>query len=97
MDKINSKKIKDLMHSIGLKHGLSDNQVKEIVNSPYEFTNLIIKNLNLNEVQTKDELDSLKTNFIYKSFAKLYVNFLLINRRNKKKNKQINLNKVWKK
>jgi|TARA_R110000851_G_scaffold296262_2_gene451347 hypothetical protein len=98
MNKSDDNKIKALIHSIGLKYNLSDHIIKKIVESPYEFTALTLKELDLNEVKTKDELDNIKTNFLYKSFAKIYANFLLINRRNKQKENinKINLNQ-WKK
>mgnify|MGYP000200434711 CR=1 FL=1 len=98
-NKIDEKKIKALIHSIGLKYNLSDHIIKEIVESPYEFTSIIMKELDLDDIKTEEDLSKIKTNFIYKAFAKLYINFPLINRRNKQKENIINLNnsKKWKK
>jgi len=98
MNNIDKKKIARLIHRLGLKYKLSDHIIKEIVESPYLFTSTIIKRLDLDKVKTEEDLSKHKTNFIYKAFGKLYINFLLINKKNKQKENIIKLNKnKWKK
>jgi hypothetical protein len=92
-NKIDNKKIKDLIHKLGLKYKLSDDVIKEIVESPYEFGSIIIKKLELDELENIEQLDDIKTNFMFTGFSKLYINpAALKNRINKRLNK-INLNK----
>ena len=66
---INEKKVKDLIHSIGLKNNLTDEQVKNIVESQFRFTYETIRSLDLTEKQ----IEEIKTNFIYKYLGKLYI------------------------
>lgn len=72
---IDDKKVKDLIHSIGLKYGLQDDIINKIVNSPYKFTREKISELNLDEVHSEEELAKYKTNFIYPYIGKYYVKF----------------------
>ena len=67
ISKLHEKKIKQLIHKIGLKYNLTDKQVEEIINSQYEF----IKEKIL-EVDIEDE-DNLKSNFLIKYLGKLYI------------------------
>ena len=85
MDKIDKAKLKKLIHRIGLKYNLRDSEIKELVESPYEFTKEAFIKLNFDDIKTEEELKELKTTFLYKSFGKLYISFALINRRNKQK------------
>lgn len=96
--KIHKDKITALIHRIGLKYGLSDNVIRELVGSPYEFSYGIMKALDLSKIETEEELDELKTNFYYKGIGKLFVPFSRISRRNTQKKNMSNLNKSkWKK
>lgn len=72
---IDEKKVKALIHSIGLKYGLQDDVILKIVNSPYKFTRETIGQLKLDEIQAKEELENIKTNFIYSYIGKLFVDF----------------------
>lgn len=92
MNKIDEKKIKALIHKLGLKYKLSDEVIKNIVESPYEFSANIIKDLDLDSLSNETELEDVKTNFIYTGFAKLYINPIALKKRLIKKNKY-NLNK----
>lgn len=96
MSKIDKLKINALIHKIGLKYNLTDSVIKDIVDSPYIFTVETIKELNLDNIKTEEELSVIKSNFLYRAFGRIYVSFPLINRRNNLKSKSINLNK-WKK
>lgn len=98
MSKIDEKKIKDLIHSIGLKYQLSDDIIKQLVESPYLFTKETILNLEIEDIETEDELDKLKTNFYYKSWGRLFIPFNRVDRRNKQRDSATNINKRrWKK
>ena len=98
MSKIDKIKVDALIHSIGLKYNMQDADIKALVESPYLFTHETLKTLDVSEVKTEEELGELKTNFLYKSFGKIFVSFPLINRRNKQRENLINLNKQkWKK
>ena len=90
MDKINQKKVDTLIHKLGLKYKLSDSVIKELVESPYEFSALIIKKLTLDELEDYKEIENIKTNFMYSGFAKLFINPLALKKRLSKK---IDLNK----
>lgn len=93
MSKIDKIKIDKLIHKLGLKYNMRDEDMKELIESPYLFTHEKLKELDLSNVQSEKELDKLKTNFLYKAFGRLYVSFPLIARRNKQREKKINLNK----
>lgn len=90
MSKIDDKKIKVLIHRLGLKYKLSDSVIKELVESPYEFSAEIIKKLKLDDLN-EDELDKVKTNFMYTGFAKMFINPRAFKKRVEKN--KINLNK----
>lgn len=97
-DILDKKKILDLIHSIGLKYQLSDEVIKNIVNSPYLFANNIIKQLDIREVETEEEFNKLKTNFYFKSLGKLHIPYSRVSRRNKQRESATNVNKRrWKK
>lgn len=98
MSKLDKIKVDALIHSLGLKHNMRDEDMRELVNSPYLFTYEKLKELNIDDVKTEEDLAELKTSFLYKSFGKVFVSFPLINRRNKQRENIINLNKrKWKK
>jgi hypothetical protein len=73
MNKIDEKKIKDIIHTIGLNNNLKDDEVRKIVESQFRFTSETIKEMSL-EGLTLEELGELKTNFYYKYIGKLYTN-----------------------
>lgn len=99
---MNDDKVKLLIHKIGLKYNLQDNIINKIVNSPYKFTRETITNLNIDDIETEEDFNKLKTNFIYMYIGKLYTNFSIFkkqktqgeklveyhNLNNKKKNEQ---------
>lgn len=92
MNRIDSKKVKALIHKLGLKYKMRDEDIKHLVESPYEFSALQIKKIDLEDKTTVEEVDDLKTNFNYLGFGKLYFSRLLVNKKFKQSNniKKIN-------
>jgi hypothetical protein len=86
MTKADEIKIKQLIHKLGLKYKLSDEVIKNIIDSPYEFTYEKLREVVLDGVTTEEELDKLKTNFNYKGLGKLYVDYPSLLKREKQKN-----------
>lgn len=97
MDKIDKVKVKKLVHKLGLKYNLRDVEIQEIVNSQFEFTAEKYRELDLKVVNSEEELNKLKTTFIYKAFGRLYISVALIKRRSKQRLNSLNLNRRWKK
>lgn len=98
MSKLDDDKIKKIIHSMALKYNMSDDDMKNLVNSPYEFTYNKIKEMKLDEISTKEELDNTNTNFIYRSFFKLVVDWITIKGKINRKNNILKVNKEkWKK
>lgn len=96
-NKVDKKKINDLIHSIGLKYQLSDEVIKEIINSPYLFAYEKIRELEISNITTEEELNEIKTNFYFKGLGKLHIPFSRINRRIKQRESAIKINKDrWK-
>ena len=71
MDKIQEKKVNDIIHTIGLNNNLRDCEVKEIVESQFRFMYEKIKEMSL-DIMTAEEIDKLKTNFFFKYLGKVY-------------------------
>lgn len=98
MDKRDTQKVDMLIHRLSLKYMLPADTIRNIVNSPYIFADGIIRALNLDSINTEEDLKSKKTNFNFKGFGKLYVSYPLLNNRNRRINNMNNLNiKKWKK
>lgn len=95
---INKKKIDKLYHRIGLKYNLNKDQIRKIVESPYKFTKEKTDELDLKEIESEEDFDKLKTNFIYKYIGKLHTSYNAIKGRRKQSEtfKQIN-KKKWEK
>lgn len=83
MNKIHDKKVKDLMHTLGLNNNLTDEEVRKIVESQFRFTYETIRKLSF-EGLTDEEIDELKTNFYYKYIGKIYTNSEVIKRHKRK-------------
>lgn len=84
MNKQHTLEVNRLIHSIGLKYGLRDVKVKEIVESQFRFIHETIQNLKIDETSDED-LHELKTNFLLKHIGKLYTSSdKIINFRNRK-------------
>lgn len=98
MSKVDDDKIKALIHSIGLKYGLQDDVIRKIVNSPYKFTRKTITELDFSNIETEEQFEELKVNFLYKYLFKLYTSFDRLTRRNKQSEilKNYNREVKWK-
>ena len=76
MTKADEIRVHKLIHKLGLKYHLRDSEIKEIVESQFRFTSEEIKNLNLEE-----DIETLKTNFIFKYLGKLYIDKKQLNKK----------------
>ena len=85
MASIHSNKVKALIHSIGLKYGLTDDKIKQITDSPYLFADGVINDLSFNKPITEEEFNQLKTNFYFKNLGKLHIPFPRLEKRQKNK------------
>lgn len=63
--------INSIIHSIGLKNNLTDDAVKDIINSQYKFIYETIKAMNFEEM-TEEEIENNKTSFLLKYIGKIY-------------------------
>ena len=81
MDSVDKQKVKKLMQELSLKYKLTEKQIKEIVESPYEFAAQTLKKINWDEVDNEEKLSELKTNFNFKSFGKMHAHWPLLNRK----------------
>lgn len=88
--------LEKLYHRLSLKYNLPKTEIKEIIGSPYLFTKETLADIDVNTIQSEDDADITKTNFIYKYIGKLYTSFKLIDRRRKQSEafKKIN-KKKW--
>lgn len=77
MTKADEIRVYKLIHKLGLKYHLRDSEIKEIVESQFRFTSEEIKNLNLEE-----DIETLKTNFIFKYLGKLYIDKKQLKKKN---------------
>jgi len=98
MSKVDDDKVKALIHSIGLKYGLQDEVIRKIVNSPCKFARETITSLEIANVETQEEFDKLRVNFILKYWGKLYTSLDRIKRLEQQsiKLKEHNKNIKWK-
>lgn len=78
--KIDTKTIDALYHTIALNNGLTDIEVKKIIESPYDFAYKTISELPIKEVESEEDLNKLKTNFIFKYIGKIYTDWGLVNK-----------------
>ena len=98
MDSKHRRTLKSLIHKLGLKYKLSDEIIKHIIESPYEFTFEKLSSLDLKEIDSEEKLINTKTNFSYKALGKLYISYPVLKKRNKQIEHITDLNnKKWKK
>ena len=86
MDKIQEKKVNDIIHTIGLNNNLRDCEVKEMVESQFRFMYEKIREMSL-DTMTTEEIDKLKTNFFFKYLGKVYTSGEIVDKHKKKKKK----------
>ena len=75
MDNIDDTAVKMLTHRVGLKYNLQDSIINKIVNSAYKFTKDTIVNMDTSLVESEEDFNNLKTNFIYKYIGKVYCTY----------------------
>lgn len=99
MDEFSKKEVDKLIHSLALKNNMRDEDLKNLVNSQFEFANIKIKELNrLENIETEEDLENTKTNFIFTSFFRLFVPYYRIRARNNRRdNINEKINNKWKK
>jgi tRNA A37 threonylcarbamoyladenosine dehydratase len=85
-----NKKLIPIIKKLAHENNLTESEIHEIVNSPYQFTSDTIDELKMKDV-TEEEFKKLKTNFIYKYIGKLYTNYDAIKH---KRTRQKNINKL---
>jgi len=88
MSKIDNIKIKNFIHSLGLEYRLPDEVIKKITESPYEFTYNQVKEWDLVGLESVDELEKLKSTFLYKVFGKIHISKALIKTKMERKKKK---------
>lgn len=91
MTKHDAKKINDLIHSIGLKHNLTDKEAKEIIESQFKFIRETMDNLDIDSKSLEDiDFTKIKTNYMVRHIGKIYASekriIFLKNLQNGKKN-----------
>lgn len=69
-----NKKIKNLIHSIGLENNLSDEEVEKIVKSQFEFTRNKIQELNEKGLNKENKKEFKQVVFHYKRLGKIFLN-----------------------
>lgn len=86
MIKVDNDKIKILIHKIGLKYHLQDEDIRKIITSPYLFARETITSLNVENNASEDEFNKLKTNFIFPKIGKFYIKYGTVLKYQSKKN-----------
>jgi hypothetical protein len=85
MNKVDDNKIRALIHRVGLNNRLPDDEVRKILESQFRFTYEQIRKISFEDLSS-EEIDKLKTNFLYKHIGKLYTNADVIRRQKWKDN-----------
>jgi len=80
MSKADSDKVKMLIHKIGLKYHLQDEDIRKIIASPYMFARETITSLDLKDNISEEDFNKLKTNFIFPKIGKFYVKYGVVTR-----------------
>ena len=72
-----------MLHKLAIKYKRPVKEIKNIVESQFEFIADEIKQLNFKEIESEEELKKLKTNFNVRYLFTLYANWNLIRNINK--------------
>ena len=83
LNRANELKIKELAD----KYGLTFEQVKEIIDSPYKFIRNKTKEIELDDNLSKEEFEKIKTNFNIPAICKLYASHYIYNKIQKNNSK----------
>lgn len=68
--KINEAKVDKIIHSLSLKYNIPKEEMKKIVNAQFDFAYQEIIKMDLKDLEN---LDNIKTNFLFKYIGKIYV------------------------
>lgn len=79
-----------VIKTIADKHGLTVDEVKEIITTPTRFIQEKSKEITFEDGLTREEFDKKKKNFNIPAIGKLYASYFLYNEIQKKKNKKKN-------
>jgi hypothetical protein len=90
-------KVKSLIHKIGLKYHIGDIITNKIINSQYRFVRDKITNLNIEGIETEEEFNKLKKNFIFLYLGKIYASYHTFKRHKAHKEKISNYHSLNKK
>lgn len=73
MTRYESKKVNDLIHSIGLKYNLTDKEAKEVIESQFKFIRETMDKLDIDS-KSLEELDfnKIKTNYMVRHIGKIH-------------------------
>jgi len=74
-----------VFNKLSIKYNIPVKDIKNIIESPYEFTRETIKELDLKNVVSEDELEKMKTTFRYLNIGSLAVNINTLKKINKDK------------
>lgn len=97
MKKSDELKIKKLIHKLGLKYGIKDKDIINIVKSPHLFTKEVMSKIELQPGLTEEEFNNIKTNFGYKGLGLLYIDYKMYKKRVKQRDNINDINnKRWK-
>jgi len=75
-----NKSVKNLIHSIGLRHNLSDNIVKNIVESQFEFARKTMNEIDYTKINSEEDFDKLKKTFYFKGLGRIYIHKISLKR-----------------
>lgn len=78
------------IEEIAEKYNLPIEVVKKIVSSPYEFIRIKTRELEFKDNMTKEEFDSMKTNFNIPCLFKMHASYYAYSEIQKKKSKHKN-------
>lgn len=94
---VQTKKLKDLYHKVGLMNNLNGDMIKKIHESQFEFAKQETDRIDISKIEDKGVFNELKTNFLFKFLGKLYADWRLVEMKQKQSNafKLIN-KKRWK-
>lgn len=73
-------KYEEILNRLSLKYNKPAYIIKDIVESQFEFTKEKMKQIDLNEVSTVEDLDKMKTSFRYLNIGSFSVNLFILNK-----------------
>lgn len=67
-------KVNKLIHRLGLKYKMRDQDIRDIVESQFEFSKEKMNEIDYTKINNEDDFNDLKKVFHYKHFGKIYIN-----------------------